>query len=108
MPSILFWILPFALVAPIIGLQLVRERLVARLQARRAPEADSVSDWTFSAGLPGYATAIKREFVWGEASAVLLRNPDTRRLVILARLFSFLFWVFMLAAIVLVYFELAK
>jgi hypothetical protein len=107
MPESIFWILPFALVLPVAGLQLVRERLVARLQATRNPTAQVLSDWTFSAGLPGYATPIKRQFIWGRESRALMRERQTRRLIIVARLLSAMFWLALASTIVALYLELA-
>ena len=107
MPDSIFWIFPFALVIPVAGLQLVRERLVARLQAARHPTAQQLSDWTFSAGLPGYATPIKRQFIWGHESRALMRVPQTRRLVIVARLLSAMFWLAFATTLVVLCQELA-
>lgn len=107
MPDSIFWVFPFALVLPVAGLQLVRERLVARLQAIRHPTAQHLSDWTFSAGLPGYATPIKRQFIWGRESRALMREPQTRRLVIVARMLSTMFWLAFAATVVALYLEVA-
>ncbi|WP_130434965.1 hypothetical protein [Rivibacter subsaxonicus] len=107
MPSLVFWILPFALLLPIVGLHLVRERLVFRLQTQRDPAAQHLSDWSFSAGLPGYANPIKREYVWGIESKALLRNAETKQLVVVARLLTVIFWVAFASTAVALCLELA-
>ncbi len=85
----------------------MRERLVTRLLESRHPAAQHLSDWTFSAGLPGYATPIKRKFIWGRESRALMRKPQTRRLVIVARLLSAFFWVAFACTLVVLYLELS-
>ncbi|GCL62569.1 hypothetical protein [Pseudaquabacterium pictum] len=107
MSDTIFWIFPFALVIPVAGLQLVRERLVAKLQAAGHPIAQQISDWTFSAGLPGYATPIKRQFIWGRESRALMTEPQTRRLIIVARLLSAVFWLGFASTLFALYLEFA-
>lgn len=63
-------------------MQEVRAKLVGLLVLSKHPAGTEISDWSVTGGrIPGYYSAIKKEFIWGSKARELLSVSGTAPLL---------------------------